>query len=76
MGDKPASDHTEAQPLTEQEWVERELAKRPLRSEAWKAETQRLWWFKSGSPNNLNAPGVEPCTTAGLVDDDGTDVAA
>jgi hypothetical protein len=76
MGDKPAIDHTEAQPLTKQEWVKRELAKMPPRSEAWRAETRRLWGFKSLGPDNLDAGGIEPSTPAGLVDDDSADIAA
>lgn len=35
-----ASDHKEPQPLTKLDWVERELAKSPPRSEAWKADDE------------------------------------
>jgi hypothetical protein len=40
MSGKPASDHKEPQPLTKLDWVERELAKRPPRSEASKADDE------------------------------------
>ncbi len=64
--------------MTKQEWIERELAKRPPRSEAWKAETRRLWGFRetSGSPDDLNMVGAEPSTLPGTVNDDSLDIPA
>ena len=65
--------------MTTEDWISRELAKRPPRSEAFKEETRGLWGLKSrslGGPVDLNARGVEPNATSGPVDDDGPDVAA
>lgn len=62
--------------MTKQEWIERELAKMPQRSEAWKAEHRRLWGLKSSSPNNLDVLRIEPATAPRLVDDDSADVAS
>ena len=64
--------------MTKEEWIERELAKMPPRSEAWREETRRLWGLKakSGNPVNLNKVRVETATPGGTVDDDGADVAA
>ena len=63
--------------MTTQEWIERELAKMPRRSAAWKAETLKLWGLRSVSPDDLDGAGIEPAgTTAGLVDDHRADVPA
>ncbi len=69
----PGSD----EPLSEEDWIKRELAKVPAshHTEAWKAETRRLWGYKSVSPDDLNAGAVEAGTGAGLVDDNRADVA-
>jgi hypothetical protein len=62
--------------MTKEEWIERELANRPQRSEAWNAETRRLWGLKSASPDDLDEIRVEAVTLAAPVDDDSTDVAS
>lgn len=68
-------EHAKAQPPTKEEWIERELAKMPPRSEAWKAETRRLWELRSLSPDDLDERRVEPLAALRLVDDDSPDVA-
>lgn len=61
--------------MTTEEWIERELAKRPPRSEEWRAETRRRWGFKSASPDDLDKVGVEQSALPGTVNDDCADVA-
>jgi hypothetical protein len=48
----------------------------PPCSEAWKAETRRLWGFKSANPDNLDEIGVEAKTLTTPVDDDRADIAS
>jgi len=36
--------------VTLREWIERQLAKRPERSEDWKAETRRRFGFRPATP--------------------------
>lgn len=62
--------------MTKEEWIERELAKMPPRSEAWRAETRRLWGLRSASPNDFDMLRLEASTTAGFVDNDSGDAAA
>jgi hypothetical protein len=76
MSEKAASDHAKPQPWTKQEWIERKLAKMPPRSAAWRAETLRLWGFKSANPGNLDESRVEAETLAAPIDDDSSDIAA
>ncbi len=61
--------------MNKEEWIKRELAKMPSRSEEWREETRRLWGLKSVSPDNLDAARVEPGTATGPVDDDSSDIA-
>lgn len=61
--------------MTQAEWIERELEKRPPRSEEWKAETRRRWGFKSG-PDDLNKAGVEQSALPSTVNDDSKDIPA
>jgi len=44
-------------PMTTEEWIARELAKMPPRSEAFKEETRRRWGLKlcSDSPDDLDS---------------------
>jgi hypothetical protein len=75
---RPRATPPHPRPLTEEEWIERELEKRPPRSEAWKAETRRLWGFReaSGNPDDLNMVGIELSALPGTVDDDSKNVPA
>lgn len=41
--------------MDEREWIERELAKMPPRSQAWMVETLRLWGL-SGVPGPVTCP--------------------
>jgi hypothetical protein len=61
--------------MTMDEWIERQLASRPPRSEAWKEDMRRFFGLKSRSagPDDLDTVGVEPGTTARLIDHDGID---
>ena len=60
--------------MTKDEWMARELAKRPARDAAWRDETRRLWGFSS--PVNVNAFGVEALAPTGTVDENRANVAA
>ena len=63
--------------MTVQDWIDRELAKRPERSEERKAETRRRWGVKSVRPDDLDKIGVElPVTLPGPVDDNRRDIPA
>jgi hypothetical protein len=74
-GEAPG-DHAKPRLLSKQEWIERELAKMPPRSAAWRAETLRLWGFKSANPDDLDESRVEAETLAAPVDDDSADIAS
>lgn len=75
-GGEAPDDRPKQQPMTTQEWIERELAKMLPRSEAWKAETRRLWGFNSVNPDNLNKVGVEAKSLTAPVDDNRADIAS
>lgn len=63
-------------PMSTQDWIERELARMPQRSAAWRTETLRLWGLKSGSPDDLNEGRVESVSFAASVDNDRADIAS
>jgi len=63
-------------PMTKDDWIQRELAKMPVRSAAWKTETLRLWGLRSVRPDDLQECRVETVAFTGTVDNDRADIAS